>query len=103
MTASTSDRHIDDLRESALQDSIIIMEQMQVQVDRISRNIMMLSPNQPDDIQRLLNEWRLLLQRETRQFREKIEEGFQGARSFLIGHADKTAGKPENDSRNGGR
>jgi hypothetical protein len=103
MTASASDKQVDDLRESAVHDSFIMMEQMQVQVERITRNLMALEPDQPHDIQHLLNEWRVLLQRETRQFRERIEESFHYARSFLTGPDDKSAGNPENDSQDGGK
>jgi hypothetical protein len=64
------------------------MEQMQMQVERISENLMALEPDQPDDIKLLLNEWRMLMQRESKQFRERVEEGFLHARSFLAGHGE---------------
>jgi hypothetical protein len=100
MPTSTSYKQIDDLQAGALHDSFNIMEQMRIQVERITRNLMTLEPDQPDDIQRLLNEWRLLLQRETEQFRERVEEGFQHARSFMAGPGDNVADNPESNSQN---
>jgi hypothetical protein len=103
MTALPSDKpEIDNLRQSAVDDSFSMMARMQVQVERITRNLQALEPDQPDHIKRLLNEWRLLLQRETKQFRERIEEGYQYARSFLAGPEDNVSDKPENSSQDGG-
>jgi hypothetical protein len=101
MTASPSEKEIDSLKESAIHDSFSMMAQMQLQVERITRNLQALEPEQPDHIKHLLNEWRLLLQRETKQFRERIEEGYQYARSFLAGPEDNVSDRPENNTQDG--